>query len=155
MNLSGQIVRLLVSDSLSDNYNDSDKRAGQIQFVRVIFLPVFNVHYSNGTIYKGKYSIPFSIFRSTAWITYGVAKYLLYIFLFIINFSKIGLINTLLTRKRDYCFMKFTRKQDYCLVKFTRKQEYPGYKDTKKIDSHQIMSRYFARNGVKTSFRAE
>lgn len=51
--------------------------------------------------------------------------------------------------------MKFTRKQDYCLAKFTRKQEYPGYKDTKKIDSHQIMSRYFARNGVKTSFRAE
>ena len=60
-----------------------------------------------------------------------------------------------LTRKRAYCFVKFTRKQDYCLVKFTRKQEYLGCKDTKNIVSLKIMRRYFARNGVKTSFRAE
>ena len=77
------------------------------------------------------------------------------IFLFIINFSKIGLINTFLTRKQDYCLVKFTRKQDYCLVKFTRKQDYLGCKDTKNIVSRKIMSHYFAQNGVKTLFRAE
>ena len=78
-----------------------------------------------------------------------------YIFLFIINFSKIGLINTFLTRKRDYCLVKFTRKQGYCLVEFTRKQDYLGCKDTKNIVSRKIMSHYFAQNGVKTLFRAE
>lgn len=51
--------------------------------------------------------------------------------------------------------MKFTRKQDYCFAKFTRKQDYLGCKDTKNIVSRKIMSRYFARNGVKRSFRAE
>lgn len=51
--------------------------------------------------------------------------------------------------------MKFTRKQDYCLVKFTRKQDYLDCKDTKNIVMHKITSRYFARNGVKTLFRAE
>ena len=72
-----------------------------------------------------------------------------------LNFSKIGLINTFLTRKQDYCLVKFTRKQGYCLVKFTRKQDYLGCKDTKNIVSCKIMSHYFARNGVKTLFRAE
>lgn len=51
--------------------------------------------------------------------------------------------------------MKFTRKQGCCLAKFTRKQDYLGCKDTKNIVSHKIMRRYFARNGVKKSFRAE
>lgn len=51
--------------------------------------------------------------------------------------------------------MKFTRKQDYCFVKFTRKQDYLGCKDTKKNNPRKIMNRYFARNGVKKSFRAE
>ena len=52
-------------------------------------------------------------------------------------------------------FSFLTRKQGYCLVKFTRKQDYLGCKDTKNIVSRIIMSRYFARNGVKKSFRAE
>ena len=65
------------------------------------------------------------------------------------------MINTFLTRKQDYCLMKFTRKQDYYFAKFTRKQDYLGCKDTKNIVSRKIMSHYFARNGVKKPFRAE
>ena len=40
-------------------------------------------------------------------------------------------------------------------MKITRKQDYLGCKDTKNIVLRKIMSHYFARNGVKTLFRAE
>ena len=37
LNLSGQIVRILINHSFLTTYKSPDKRAGQIQFVRVFF----------------------------------------------------------------------------------------------------------------------
>ena len=42
LNLSGQIVRLTLSNWYLEYYKLSDKEAGQIQFVRVIFSMLFS-----------------------------------------------------------------------------------------------------------------
>ena len=41
LNLSGQIVRHFINHSFLTTYKRPDKRAGQIEFVRVIFLAHF------------------------------------------------------------------------------------------------------------------